>query len=119
MRIVLSYVECDKLQQPEQQSCSPTEPQHFLLKNHGVPAEDVNGNDIPTRLFQPALSGRTRNSMSNGKVQIVGILNPLAESMVVLFLYPRVFWHPVMFVPDSARGSQIDLCPPGRRVLAR
>ena len=40
--------------------------------------------------------------MSNGEVEITGILNQLAQSVIVLFLDAGILWHACMIMPESA-----------------
>jgi hypothetical protein len=41
--------------------------------------------------------------MSNGEVEITGILNQLAQSVIVLFLDAGILWHAFMIMPVSVR----------------
>ena len=58
-------------------------------------------------LLQTATSCRTWDAVSNGKVEIAGILNQPAQPMVVLFLNSRRVCHSSMIMQSSIEGTQV------------
>jgi adenylylsulfate kinase-like enzyme len=56
------------------------------LKSRGIHVDHVNGDNIRTRLLQPASSRGTRYAISNGEVEIASVLDEITQSVIVLFL---------------------------------
>jgi hypothetical protein len=80
-----------EIEQSQKSSDATSQIENFSLKCFGVHIEHVDGDQVRSGLLEPAASCRSRDVMPNSEVQITGILNQLAQSVIVMFLGSAVF----------------------------
>ena len=92
----------DKMEQCQQSRDATSQKENFLLKCFGVHIEYVDGDHVSFGLLEPSASSRTGDAVSSSKVEVTGILDQTAKSMIVLFLGVGILWHASKIMPVSA-----------------
>jgi len=76
----------DEMEESKQSGHAASKKQHLSLKCLGIQVEYVDGDDLSSGLLQPTSSGRPRDAMSHGQVEVASGLDQSPKAMVVLSL---------------------------------
>jgi hypothetical protein len=109
-----------EMKKSQQSGDTTSQKENLSLKGFGVHIEYIDGDDVCSDLPEPASSRRTRDAVSNGKVEVTGGLDQTTKSVIVLFLDAAVFRH-AENRPALICSGKVKLTSDSwqRRVLAR